>query len=222
MENSGTRNISGATSGDQCVTKPGYGYQDGEVCGGCHTPPGLLIWFRGLGCCCRFQHTLLDSSMHPLCTSEVCQWQLEAPPATTHQCAARKQGPGASMLLESRPTAPHALFGSQVVLCEVGTWASGGDQSDCVSCGGDGWSTLANASASTGEPASGATSAAQCAADVGYELQTPGVSSSGLKPCVQGFYKALVGSSRCQACPAGRVVRHCIRALDHRADIVRH
>lgn len=90
------------------------------------------------------------------------------------------------------------------MLCEPGTWAAGNNHASCASCGGEGWTTLANASnPSATEAASGATSAAQCAPDVGYEYQNASNPSEGLRPCVQGTYKSLIGSSACTMCPAG-------------------
>lgn len=98
---------------------------------------------------------------------------------------------------------PLARFASQSAPCEPGTWSSGGSHADCVSCGGDGWTTVETPGVLTSEEFSGATSAAHCAVAPGYELQDKGDPAKGLWPCLQGTFKSMIGNATCVACPSG-------------------
>lgn len=78
--------------------------------------------------------------------------------------------------------------------CAYGSWATGGDQSRCTECGA-GYNTTDGA----GNAVMGATSAAACQVDIGWQPD----GSGGITPCPQGTYKATYGPAACSPCPSG-------------------
>jgi hypothetical protein len=80
--------------------------------------------------------------------------------------------------------------------CEFAYWSPGGGQEPCQYCG-EGYNTTASAGGTA--PAAGADAAGDCAVAAGWTPDGRG----GVKPCMQGFYKSLLGDSPCVRCPAG-------------------
>ena len=79
--------------------------------------------------------------------------------------------------------------------CAAGSWSRGGAQDACTPCA-EGYTTSSNGVDVT----TGATGPEQCVIAPGW---TPdGGGGSGLKQCVQGWYKAAVGPGACVQCPA--------------------
>lgn len=87
-----------------------------------------------------------------------------------------------------------------VLQCDYGYWSAGGTHNPCTYCG-VGYNTSATPGGGTTAAITGAISKASCAIAAGW---TPdGGGGGGIKPCVKGFYKELLGASACVACPVG-------------------
>lgn len=80
--------------------------------------------------------------------------------------------------------------------CYYGEYSAGWHHDPCTACG-DGYNTSKGGSYS--EATMGATSKADCIVAAGWTPDGAG----GLKPCVPGYYKALMGPSACVKCPDG-------------------
>ena len=95
----------------------------------------------------------------------------------------------------------YGYYDGQVLQCEFGSYAPGGDQSECADCG-EGYNTTRN-----GQPSliavAGATSSSQCAIAAGWAYTDSTDATKGLAPCARGSYKALIGNAQCLQCPAG-------------------
>lgn len=89
-----------------------------------------------------------------------------------------------------------------IVECDYGYWAAGGDASPCTFCG-EGYNTTANGTAPTTTAVTGAASASQCAIAAGWMLADAGDAAKGIAPCTRGSYKALIGTTSCVQCPNG-------------------
>ena len=95
----------------------------------------------------------------------------------------------------------YGYYDGQVLQCEFGSYAPGGDQSECADCG-EGYNTTQNGQPSLTAVA-GATSSSQCAIAAGWAYTNSADATKGLAPCARGSYKALIGNAQCLQCPAG-------------------
>jgi ferredoxin-like protein FixX len=84
----------------------------------------------------------------------------------------------------------------QITECDYGYYSSGNSQDPCSYCG-EGYNTSTGPSGTT--PVTGASSNASCVIAAGWTAD----GSGGVKPCMQGTYKSLLGSSACVTCPNG-------------------
>lgn len=91
-------------------------------------------------------------------------------------------------------------------LCRYGSYNPGSNQNPCSLCG-EGYNTTTTAGGTS--PAEGADAQTDCAVAAGWTVDGAG----GIKPCVQGFYKSLLGSSACVKCPNGTTSTLTIRAV---------
>lgn len=81
--------------------------------------------------------------------------------------------------------------------CDYGRYSPGYTLLPCYSCG-PGYNTTAGG-VETATAILGATSAADCVVGAGWEPDGAG----GIKPCLRGFYKELLGNATCSRCPNG-------------------
>lgn len=76
-----------------------------------------------------------------------------------------------------------------IQLCNYAYYSPGGTHDPCTLCG-EGYNTSTT----------GANSPSDCQAAAGWTVDA---ATGSLKPCAQGYYKTLLGTSQCQKCPAG-------------------
>lgn len=90
----------------------------------------------------------------------------------------------------------YGWYNGAIVECDYAYYSGGNSQDPCTYCG-EGYNTSTGPTSTVA--ASGATSADACLISAGWTADGYG----GVKPCMQGYYKALLGNSSCVKCPAG-------------------
>ncbi|KAI8467396.1 MAG: hypothetical protein J3K34DRAFT_523791 [Monoraphidium minutum] len=80
--------------------------------------------------------------------------------------------------------------------CDYAHYSTGNHQDPCSYCG-EGYNTSTGAGGTA--PVTGATGVESCVIAAGWT----GDGGGGVKPCMQGFYKSLLGPSGCVKCPDG-------------------
>lgn len=90
----------------------------------------------------------------------------------------------------------YGWYNGAVLKCEFGYYSAGGTQDPCSYCG-EGYNTTTGAGGTSA--VEGADATEDCAIAAGWMPD----SRSGIKPCIQGYYKSLLGNSSCVQCPSG-------------------
>jgi len=105
-------------------------------------------------------------------------------------------GNGSTSGAQCLTLAGYGWYNGAVLKCEFGYYSAGGTQDPCSYCG-EGYNTTTGAGGTSA--VEGADATEDCAIAAGWMPD----SRSGIKPCIQGYYKSLLGTSSCVQCPSG-------------------
>jgi hypothetical protein len=219
--------VRGATSRDACLAPPGYGWNatDGaaavcdygyfnpgwnrQPCAKCgegsittagraSTSPGACYTPAGHGTRRSSDGLVLTGFPCPVGTygSERATYGLGDVACTKCIEYTSTNSTGATSALQCTTLPGFGWNNGGSELCDFAYWSSGGSQEPCRYCG-EGYNTTAGADYVVA--AQGADSLEHCAVAAGWTSDGAG----GIKPCLQGFYKSLLGPSDCVQCPNG-------------------